>query len=80
MSLFNIFLKLKTKVKGEGKMEANFYDVKMKQKVTAKVETAEKYAKNGTTRYAIKGKTADGRTLTCFCNQETYEKALKACK
>ena len=59
-------------------MDANFYDVKMKQKVTARVEDAEKYEKNGTTRYAIKGKTADGRKLICFCNKATYDKAMKS--
>ena len=61
-------------------MEATFYDVKMKQRVTAKVLSAEKYDKNGTVRYAIKGKTNDGRSLTCFCNKDIYEKAVKACK
>lgn len=61
-------------------MEANFYDVKMKQKVVAKVIAAEKYDKSGTVRYAIKGMTNDGRSLTCFCNKDVYEQAVKATK
>lgn len=61
-------------------MEANFYDVKMRQKVVAKVTDAEKYDKSGTVRYAIKGKTADGRQLTTFCNKATYDQAVKELK
>ena len=52
----------------------------MKQSVTAKVTSAEKYDKSGTVRYAIKGQTRDGRSLTRFCNKDLYEQAIKACK
>lgn len=58
-------------------MTAEFYDVKAKAKVTAKVTGCEKYEKNGKYRYALKGETKDGRTLTVFCSKEKYDKACK---
>ncbi len=58
-------------------MEASFYDVKAKAKVTAKVISREKYESKGKTRYALKGKAADGRTLTVFCSKADYDKAGK---
>ena len=58
-------------------MEAEFYDVKSKEKVIAKVTSREKYEKNGHTRYALKAKTKDGRNLTKFCSEADYNKAGK---
>jgi len=56
-------------------MKASFYDVKTKQKVEADVTGKEEYNVKGTTRYALKGKTSDGRNLTKFVNKADYDKA-----
>ena len=53
-------------------MEAEFYDVKTRQKVQATVEEKVQFP-NG--RYAFKGKTADGRSLTRFVKKSDYDKA-----
>lgn len=53
-------------------MKAEFYDVKAKKKVTANVVGKVQFA-NG--RYALKGETADGRSLTRFVKKDDYDKA-----
>jgi hypothetical protein len=53
-------------------MKAEFYDVKAKKKITTEVVARVKFD-NG--RYALKGKTADGRSLTRFVKKEDYDKA-----
>lgn len=55
-------------------MEAEFYDVKAKAKVTATVTEKIKFDSNG--RYAFKAKTADGRNLTRFVSKADYEAAV----
>ena len=61
-------------------MKDTFYDVKLRKKVEAEVVDKVKY-ENG--RYALKAKTADGRSLTKFVSAADYEKAAvcaaKAC-
>ena len=52
----------------------NFYDVKLKKKVEVEVVDKEKYGTDEKPRYALKGKTEDGRTLTTFVNYDTYSK------
>lgn len=60
-----------------------FYDVKAKAKVKADVVAKKQFA-NG--RYAVLGKTADGRDLYRFVTKEAYDKcaapacAAKCCK
>ena len=53
-------------------MKAEFYDVKAKKKVKADVIAKVVIAANG--RYAFKGQTADGRSLTRFVSKEDFEK------
>lgn len=54
-------------------MKAEFYDVKMKKKVTAEVTEKVVIEKNG--RFAFKGLTEDGRSLTRFVSKADYDAA-----
>ena len=59
-------------------MAVEFYDVKTRQKVSlddSAVTKATISTKNGQTRYAFKGKTADGRNLTKFCSKDAWDSA-----
>ncbi len=56
-------------------MKASFYDVKKKEIVETEVTDKKEYTVNGKTRYALKGKTADGRNLTKFASKADYDKA-----
>ena len=60
--------------KGEKKMTHEFYDVKEKQKVVTEVIAKTTYGEGNRVRYAVKGKTKDGRNLTAFVSKENYEK------
>jgi len=61
----------------EFKMDHKFYDVKEKKAVTAAITEFVTYGKDGRTRYAFRGKTADGRNLTAFVSKEKWEAAQK---
>jgi len=54
-----------------------FYDVKNRCKVECQVVAKTRYPgkkdKPQTTRYALHGKTKDGRDLITFCSQATYD-------
>lgn len=54
-------------------MKTTFYDVKTRQKVEADITGKIEYQVNNRTRYAVKGKTLDGRNLTKFVSQSDYE-------
>ncbi|HOS44360.1 MAG TPA: hypothetical protein PK794_11750 [Armatimonadota bacterium] len=56
-------------------MKTTFYDVKTRQKVEADVTEKVVYGEGGRERYAFRGKTADGRTLTKFVSKDEWEKA-----
>ena len=56
-------------------MKHEFYDVKAKAKVTAEINDFVTYGEEGRKRYAFKGKTADGRSLTAFVGKDVWEKA-----
>ena len=56
-------------------MQATFYDVKSRQKVTVDVVGKVTYQVRGQTRYALKGKTTDGRNLTKFVKKEDWDSA-----
>lgn len=56
-------------------MTASFYDVKLRQKVDAEVTERKEYSVNGQTRYALRGKTSDGRMLTKFVSKADYDAA-----
>lgn len=56
-------------------MKTVFYDVKTRQKVETDVTDKKEYQTNGTTRYALKGKTSDGRNLTKFVSKADYDQA-----
>lgn len=51
-----------------------FYDVKLKKSVQAPVIDKVAYNTKTGKRYALKGKTEDGRSLTALCSKETYDK------
>ena len=55
-------------------MKAEFYDVKLRTKVQAEVVDKVVYGKDGNNRYAIKGKTSDGRNLTKFISKADWDK------
>jgi len=54
-------------------MRATFYDVKLRKKVDAQVTEKVVYGKEGNNRYAIKGKTDDGRNLTKFVSKADWD-------
>ena len=54
-------------------MNAEFYDVKTRQKVTRPITAKKVYQGKSGTRYAIKGKTDDGRNLTKFVSKVFFE-------
>ena len=56
-------------------MDAEFYDVKKREKVTVGVTGKEKYGKAGRERYAFRGQTSDGRNLTRFVGKAEWDKA-----
>lgn len=55
-------------------MKATFYDVKLRKKVDAEVKEKVEYGKEGNKRYAIRGKTQDGRNLTKFVGKADWDK------
>ena len=61
-------------------MNHKFYDVKTKSSVTAAITEVKSYGTAGRTRYAVKGKTKDGRPLTSFVSKADWEKAKAALK
>jgi len=56
-------------------MKDTFYDVKLRKKVEAEVVEKVTFGEPGKLRYALKGKTSDGRNLTKFVNKEAWDKA-----
>lgn len=56
-------------------MKDSFYDVKLRTKVDAEVVEKVTFGEPGKLRYALKGKTSDGRNLTKFVSKDTWEKA-----
>jgi len=56
-------------------MRATFYDVKLRKKVEVEVTEKVVYGDPGKQRYALKGKTDDGRNLTKFVSKADYDKA-----
>lgn len=56
-------------------MKMKFYDVKTRMAVDAEVTERKEYTVKGKTRYAVRGKTADGRPLTKFVSKADYDKA-----
>lgn len=56
-------------------MKAKFYDVKTRKMVEAEVTEKKEYKNRGQVRYALRGKTDDGRSLTKFVSKADYDKA-----
>lgn len=56
-------------------MDATFYDVKTRAKITVPVSEKVEYGDEGRKRYAFRGKTADGRNLTKFVSKKDWDKA-----
>lgn len=54
-------------------MKMKFYDVKKRENVETDVVEKTTYQVRGQTRYAVKGKTSDGRNLTRFVNKQVYD-------
>ena len=55
-------------------MDHKFYDVKKKEAVVTAITECKVYGEGTRVRYAVCGKTADGRNLTAFVSKETYDK------
>lgn len=54
--------------------KAKFYDVKEREHVEADVTEKKVYGEKGRERYAIRGKTSDGRALTKFVSKADWDK------
>ncbi len=61
-------------------MKHEFYDVKVKAKVKADVTECTSYGEGDRVRYALKGKTSDGRPLTTFVKKADWDKVKKSLK
>ena len=57
-------------------MQEMFYDVKTRTKVMATVTEKKIYGEGSRERYALRGKTTDGRNLTKFVSKTTYDSAI----
>jgi acyl dehydratase len=55
-------------------MKMKFYDVKTRQSVETEVTEKKEYESRGQVRYAVRGKTSDGRSLTRFVSKVEYDK------
>jgi len=55
-------------------MKMKFYDVKTRQSVETEVTEKKEYESRGQVRYAVRGKTSDGRFLTRFISKVDYDK------
>lgn len=55
-------------------MKATFYDVKTREKVEADVVERVVYGEQGRQRYALRGRTEDGRMLTKFVSKDEWER------
>ena len=56
-------------------MTSKFYDVKTRQSVEVEVTAKKVYEGKGGKRYALKGKTSDGRNLTKFVSEADFNSA-----
>lgn len=56
-------------------MQAQFYDVKLREKVEVEVVGKTTFEVRGQLRYALRGMTEDGRNLTRFVKKEIYDEA-----
>lgn len=54
-------------------MKTSFYDVKTRQLVEEEIVEKIVYGEKGKERYAVKGKTPDGRNLTKFVSKAKYD-------
>lgn len=60
-------------------MTAEFYDVKLREKVVAEVTSKVTYGSGSKLRYAFKAKTSDGRNLTRFASKSDWDAADVGC-
>jgi hypothetical protein len=56
-------------------VKASFYDVKTRTKVETVVVGKKEYNVKGQVRYALIGKTSDGRNLTRFVSKSDFDRA-----
>jgi hypothetical protein len=54
-------------------MKMKFFDVKTRQNIETEVTEKKEYQSRGQTRYAVRGKTPDGRALTRFVSKDVYD-------
>jgi hypothetical protein len=54
-------------------MKMKFYDVKTRQTIETEVTEKKEYQSRGQVRYAVRGKTSDGRALTRFVSKDVYD-------
>jgi len=57
-------------------MTQEFYDVKLKKKVTVEITEKVTYGQGNRIRYAFRAKTSDGRNLTRFASKKDYMEAV----
>jgi hypothetical protein len=55
-------------------MNWSFYDVKAREKVETEVTGKKVYGEGKQERYAFKGQTKDGRSLTAFVGKADFDK------
>ncbi|MCX8008538.1 MAG: hypothetical protein N3A54_02420 [Patescibacteria group bacterium] len=55
-------------------MKMQFYDVKTRKKIETDILEKKEYETRGQIRYAVRGKTDDGRWLTRFISKSEYDK------
>lgn len=58
------------------KMTQEFYDVKLRKKVTVKITEKVTYGQGNRLRYAFRAKTDDGRNLTRFASKADWDAAV----
>ena len=56
-------------------MKAKFYDVKQRENVEATVTEKVTYGNKERARYAFRGQTSDGRSLTRFVSKKDWDTA-----
>ncbi|MCQ2378906.1 MAG: hypothetical protein MJ016_06830 [Victivallaceae bacterium] len=61
-------------------MDYKFYDVKAKDFVKTAITECVVYGAKSNPRYAVRGKTKDGRNLTCFVSKANFDKIKKSVK
>lgn len=57
-------------------MKMKFYDVKIRKTIETEVVNRKEYNVKGQPRYAVIGKTSDGRSLVRFVKKKQYDEII----